>query len=44
MQMQRVQYLTRQFADWLKRTNLNKAAKGTALWTQKALLEQMEAH
>ena len=44
MQMERVDSFTRRFAYLLAGMDLNKTAKGSAFWTPKALLKQMEAH
>jgi hypothetical protein len=44
MQMERVESFTRRFAYLLNGMDLNKTAKGSAFWTPKALLKQMEAH
>ncbi len=44
MQMERVESFTRRFAYLLDGMDLNKTAKGSAFWTPKALLKQMEAH
>ncbi len=43
-QMERVESFTRRFAYLLDGMDLNKTAKGSAFWTPKALLKQMEAH
>jgi hypothetical protein len=43
-QMERVESFTRRFAYLLEGMDLNKTAKGSAFWTPKALLKQMEAH
>ena len=43
-QMERVESFTRRFAFLLNGMDLNKTAKGSAFWTPKALLKQMEAH
>jgi hypothetical protein len=43
-QMERVESFTRRFAYLLNGMDLNKTAKGSAFWTPKALLKQMEAH
>ena len=44
MQMERVESFTRRFAYLLNGMDLNKTAKGSAFWTPKALLKQMEVH
>ena len=44
MQMERVEFFTRRFAYLLNGMDLSKTAKGSAFWTPKALLKQMEAH
>jgi hypothetical protein len=44
MQMERVECFTRRFAHLLDGMDLNKTAKGSAFWTPRALLRQMEAH
>ncbi len=44
LQMERVESFTRRFAYLLNGMDLNKSAKGSAFWTPKALLKQMEAH
>ena len=44
MQMERVDSFTRRFAYLLNGMDLNKTAKGSAFWTPKALLKQMETH
>ena len=44
MQMERVESFTRRFAFLLNGMDLNKTAKGSAFWSPKALLKQMEAH
>ncbi len=43
-QMERVESFTRRFAYLLDGMDLNKTAKGSAFWTPKALLKQMDAH
>ena len=43
-QMERVESFTRRFAYLLEGMDLNKTAKGSAFWTPKALLKQMEKH
>ena len=43
-QMERVESFTRRFAYLLDGMDLNKTAKGSAFWTPKALLKQMETH
>ena len=42
--MERVESFTRRFAYLLDGMDLNKTAKGSAFWTPKALLKQMDAH
>jgi hypothetical protein len=42
--MERVEAFTRRFAFLLEGMELTKKAKGSAFWTPKALLIQMEAH
>jgi hypothetical protein len=43
-QMERVESFTRRFAYFLDGMDVNKTAKGSAFWTPKSLLKQMEAH
>ncbi len=44
MQMVRVEAFTRRFAYLLEGMDLDKKAKGSAFWTPKALLKQMDVH
>ena len=43
-QMKRVENFTRRFAYMLDGMDLDKKAKGSRIWTPRALLKQMERH